>query len=119
MLHLVSASPRHGRCLSAIGPPAAERDRRRGGDQQFLRYALRLAFVAPDIVTAIFESKASPTAHRKPADGRNPPACPCRKSNTNVVMMQAAKDGPRFYAAEGFNWSPRRRRCLRPASARP
>src|SRR6266545_8001161 len=32
-----------------------------------------------------------------------------RKSNTNVVMMQAAKDGPRFDAAEGVNWSPRRR----------
>ena len=36
-------------------------------------------------------------------------ACPCRKSNTNVVMMQAAEDEPRFDAAEGVNWSPRRR----------
>ena len=35
--------------------------------------------------------------------------CPCRKSNTNVVMMQAAKDGPRFDAPEGVDWSPRRR----------
>ena len=35
--------------------------------------------------------------------------CPCRKSNANVVMMQAAEDGPRFDAAEGVNWSPRRR----------
>jgi hypothetical protein len=35
------------------------------------------------------------------------PAVPVGKSNTNVVMMQAAKDGPRFDAAEGVNWSPR------------
>src|SRR5690348_6579846 len=34
---------------------------------------------------------------------------PYRKSNTNVVMMQAAGDGPRFDAPEGVNWSPRRR----------
>jgi hypothetical protein len=36
-------------------------------------------------------------------------ACPCRKSNTNVVMMHAAEHGPRFDAPEGVNWSPRRR----------
>src|SRR4029078_2945327 len=34
---------------------------------------------------------------------------PCRKSNANVVMMQAAGDGPCFDAPEGVNWSPRRR----------
>ena len=34
---------------------------------------------------------------------------PVGKSNANVVMMQAAEDGPRFDAAEGVNWSPRRR----------
>ena len=74
MLHLVSASPRHGRCLSAIGPPAAERDRRRGGDQQFLRYALRLAFVAPDIVTPILNRRHPPqlTANRLMDETRLP-----------------------------------------------
>jgi len=36
-------------------------------------------------------------------------AVPVGKSNTNVVMMQAAEDGPRFDAPEGVNWSPRRR----------
>ena len=36
-------------------------------------------------------------------------ACPCRKSNTNVVMMQAAEERPRFDAPEGVNRSPRRR----------
>jgi hypothetical protein len=35
--------------------------------------------------------------------------CPYRKSNTNVAMMQAAEDGPRFDAPEGVNWSPRPR----------
>ena len=36
-------------------------------------------------------------------------AVPVGKSNTNVVMMQAAEDGPRFDAPEGVNSSPRRR----------
>jgi hypothetical protein len=34
---------------------------------------------------------------------------PVGKSDTNVVMVQAAEDGPRFDAAEGLNWSPHRR----------
>ena len=33
-------------------------------------------------------------------------SCPCRKSNTNVVMVQAAEDRYGFDAPEGVNWSP-------------
>jgi hypothetical protein len=31
---------------------------------------------------------------------------PVGKSDTNVVMVQAAEDGPRFDAPEGVDWSP-------------
>jgi hypothetical protein len=47
--------------------------------------------------------------HESKAISQNHTLSLSEKSNTNVVMMQAAEDGPCFDAPAGVNWSPRRR----------
>src|SRR4029079_5088940 len=61
--------------ITTRAQPTAERDRRRGGDQQFLRYAsLKARLPRTRHRHGDLKWKASSTAHRQPADGRDPPA---------------------------------------------
>jgi hypothetical protein len=50
-------------------PAAAEE----GVVSSYVSRLIRLSFLAPDMVTAIFQRQASCTAHRESADGRHPP----------------------------------------------
>ena len=69
--------------------PNVERDRRRGGDQQFLRYAsLKARLPRPRHCHGDLKRKASSTAHRKPADGRYPPASRLDRTARTPLLLK-------------------------------
>jgi site-specific DNA recombinase len=71
---LLRAHVIRARLLQEPSLPLKEIAAEEGVSSSYVTRLLRLAFLAPDIVTADLKRKASSTAHRKPADGRYPPA---------------------------------------------
>ena len=77
------------RLLEEPSLPLKEIAAEEGISSSYVTRLLRLAFLAPDIVTAILNGRHPPAAHRKPSDGRYPAASRLDGAARTALLLEA------------------------------